>query len=80
MLAKYAENPAQNWRSKDATLYLVTSLASRGNTQKYGVTKTSQLVSIPQFCQQHILPELERPDGKYFYFSFCPLNVKPFNC
>ncbi|GLV36439.1 Chromosome segregation 1 [Carabus blaptoides fortunei] len=62
MLAKYSENPAQNWRSKDATLYLVTSLASRGQTQKHGVTQTSQLVSIPQFCSQHIIPELERPD------------------
>lgn len=64
MLTKYTENPQQNWRSKDAAMYLVTSLASRGSTQKHGVTQTSQLVSIPQFCQQHILPELERTDGK----------------
>lgn len=60
MLGKYSDNPAQNWRSKDATLYLVTSLASRGQTQKHGVTQTSQLVSIPQFCSQHVVPELER--------------------
>ncbi|KAF5296580.1 hypothetical protein FQR65_LT10233 [Abscondita terminalis] len=60
MLSKYAENPNQNWRSKDAAIYLVTSLVSRGSTQKHGVTQTSQLVSIPQFCQQHILNELER--------------------
>ncbi|KAL3287433.1 hypothetical protein HHI36_001904 [Cryptolaemus montrouzieri] len=59
MLAKYSENPKQNWRSKDAALYLVTSLVSRGSTQKMGVTQTSQLVSIPQFFQQHIIPELE---------------------
>lgn len=64
MLAKYAEMPAQHWRSKDAAMYLVTSLVSRGATQKHGVTQTSQLVSVPQFCQQHVLPELERPDGK----------------
>lgn len=63
MLTKYSENPVQNWRSKDAALYLVTSLVSRGATQKHGVTQTSQLVSIPQFCQQHILPELEKPNG-----------------
>ncbi|KAK4885834.1 hypothetical protein RN001_002105 [Aquatica leii] len=60
MLTKYAENPVQNWRSKDAAIYLVTSLVSRGSTQRHGVTQTSQLVSIPQFCQQHILNELER--------------------
>ncbi|KAJ8946441.1 hypothetical protein NQ318_014429, partial [Aromia moschata] len=62
MLGKYSENPKQHWRSKDAALYLVTSLVSRGATQKHGVTQTSQLVNITQFCQQQILPELERPD------------------
>lgn len=66
MLQKYAENPQLNWRNKDAALYLVTSLVSRGATQRHGVTQTSQLVSIPQFCQQNILPELERPDGLLF--------------
>ncbi|CAG9813279.1 unnamed protein product [Phaedon cochleariae] len=62
MLTKYAENPKQFWRSKDAALYLVTSLASRGSTQKHGVTQTSELVNITQFCQQQVLPELERPN------------------
>lgn len=70
MLGKYSDNPAQNWRSKDATLYLVTSLASRGQTQKHGVTQTSQLVSIPQFCSQHVVPELERANGTYYYNDF----------
>ncbi|RZC37968.1 exportin-2 [Asbolus verrucosus] len=60
MLSKYSENPQQNWRSKDAAVYLVTSLASRGATQKHGVTQTSQLVSIPQFFQDQIMPELKR--------------------
>lgn len=63
MLNKYAENPAQNWHSKDAALYLVTSLVSRGSTQKHGVTQTSQLVSLPQFCEQNVLPELARPNS-----------------
>lgn len=63
MLEKYASNPVQNWKAKDAALYLVTSLASRGATQKHGVTSTSELVSIPQFYKQHVAPELERPDG-----------------
>ncbi|KAJ8973541.1 hypothetical protein NQ317_019292 [Molorchus minor] len=49
-------------RSKDAALYLVTSLVSRGATQKHGVTQTSQLVNITQFCQEQVLPELARPD------------------
>ncbi|XP_017781726.1 PREDICTED: exportin-2 [Nicrophorus vespilloides] len=62
MMKQYAENPQQNWRSKDAAIYLVISMVSRGSTQKHGVTKSSQFVSVPQFCQEHILMELERPD------------------
>lgn len=62
LLAKYAENPAANWRAKDTAIFLVTSLASRGGTQKHGITQTSELVPLPQFCAQHIVPELERSD------------------
>ncbi|XP_067006504.1 exportin-2 [Anabrus simplex] len=62
MLHKYTDSPSQNWRSKDAALYLVTSLASRGQTQKHGVTQSSQLVNLSDFASQHILPELQKPD------------------
>lgn len=78
MLRKFAENPKQNWRSKDAALYLVTSLVSRGATQKHGVTQTSQLVNIAQFCQQQILPELERPDGNSKIFYNCEIIILNF--
>lgn len=64
MLGKYSENAKEHWKSKDAALYLVTSLVSRGSTQKHGVTQTSQLVSVPQFCQEHVLPELLRENGE----------------
>lgn len=60
LLARYAENPATNWRTKDTAIFLVTSLASRGGTQKHGITQTSELVPLPQFCQEQIVPELER--------------------
>lgn len=62
LLVRYAENPAQNWRAKDTAIFLVTSLASRGSTQRHGVTQTSQLVPLPQFCEQQIVPELNRPN------------------
>lgn len=62
LLVKYTENPAENWRAKDTAIFLVTSLASRGSTQKHGVTQTSQLVPLPQFCEQQIIPELDRPN------------------
>ncbi|XP_046736247.1 exportin-2 [Diprion similis] len=60
MLQNYAEKPTENWRSKDAALYLVTSSASKGQTQKHGVTQSSDLVSLPQFAVQHIEPELAK--------------------
>ncbi|KAL5287215.1 Cas.2 family protein [Megaselia abdita] len=62
LLAKYNENPKANWRAKDTAIYLVTSFASRGGSQKHGVTQTSELVPLPVFCAQQIIPELERPD------------------
>ncbi|KAG8250095.1 exportin-2 [Homalodisca vitripennis] len=61
MLQQYSADPA-SWKAKDAALYLVTSLASRGQTQKHGITQTSSLVSLPDFCAQHIMPELQKPD------------------
>ncbi len=63
MLTKYAENPAQNWKNKDAAIYLVTSLASKGKTEKHGITQTNQLVNLLDFYQTHILPDLSNPNG-----------------
>lgn len=75
MLQKYSENPGQNWRSKDAALYLVTSLAAKGQTEKHGVTQSSQLVNLTDFCSQHIIPELEKPDGVCFLLSLYILTL-----
>ena len=65
MLQSYKENPQQNWRSKDTALYLVTSLASKGQTQRHGITQISQLVDLTSFSTEQILPELQKDDGKY---------------
>ncbi|XP_076749811.1 chromosome segregation 1 [Xylocopa sonorina] len=66
MLQNYADKPAENWRSKDAAIYLVTSSASKGQTQKRGVTRSSELVPLPQFAMQHIQPELLKPNVNEF--------------
>ena len=60
LLERYKADPKNNWRSKDTAIYLVTTLASKGATQKHGVTQASELVPLPQFCQSDIMPELER--------------------
>ncbi|ESP05357.1 hypothetical protein LOTGIDRAFT_205558 [Lottia gigantea] len=59
LLAEYSVNPAGNWRSKDSAIYLVTSLAAKGQTQKQGVTQTSGLVNMTEFFENQILPDLQ---------------------
>jgi hypothetical protein len=66
MLQKYTENPWENWRDKDTVLYLVTSLASKGQTQRHGTTQTNQLVDLTSFATEHILPELQKDTGMCF--------------
>jgi len=61
-LQKYQLNPSANWRSKDAAIYLVTSLATKAKTEKHGITKTNQLVNLGDFCVQNIVPELQATD------------------
>lgn len=65
MLQKYKEAPLQNWRDKDTVLYLVTSLASKGQTQRHGATQTNQLVDLTSFTTEHVLPELQKDAGMY---------------
>ncbi|VVC32399.1 Hypothetical protein CINCED_3A009409 [Cinara cedri] len=57
MLEQYTADQ-KNWRSKDAALFLVTTLASRGSTQRQGTTKVSELVNLEEFTNLHVLPEL----------------------
>ncbi|ESO05215.1 hypothetical protein HELRODRAFT_99097 [Helobdella robusta] len=58
MLQAYRENPQKNWKSKDAAIFLVTSLAAKAQTQKHGITQTSSLVNVTEFFTNHIAPDL----------------------
>ncbi|XP_059485387.1 exportin-2 [Neocloeon triangulifer] len=62
MLAKYAEQPNANWKCKDSAIYMVTSLAAKGQTQRSGITQINELVDLTDFCAKHIIPELDNPD------------------
>ena len=64
LFQEYLQNPTQNWLKKDTCIFLVLALASKGETQKFGITKTSSFISIPAFYASSILPELQNPDGK----------------
>ena len=59
LLGQYAANPAANWKAKDAAIYLVIALTLKGSTSRLGATQTNSLVNLADFCQSHVLPELQ---------------------
>lgn len=59
LLTEYSSSPAEKWKSKDAAIYLVTSLAAKAQTQKHGITQTSELVNITDFFNSHICPDIQ---------------------
>lgn len=62
MLEQYSQDPVKNWKAKDAALYLITAIAMRSKTTKHGITKTSELVNIPDIIQSQCIIELQKPD------------------
>ncbi|GCB70322.1 hypothetical protein scyTo_0001247 [Scyliorhinus torazame] len=66
MLQQYAKNPSINWKHKDAAIYLVTSLASKAQTQKHGITQANELVNLSDFFVNHILSDLKSPNVNEF--------------
>lgn len=58
MLGQYAANPAANWKSKDAAVYIVTSLAAKKSTAKHGTTEASELVNLVDFFNSQIAQDL----------------------
>lgn len=62
LLQESATDPKKNWRQKDVALFLVTTLASKGQTKKHGTTKASELIDITQFYESTILPDLSDAD------------------
>lgn len=66
MLQTYAKDPSSHWKNKDAAIYLVTSMAAKGQTVKHGITQTSELVNISDFFREYISPDLESPNVNEF--------------
>lgn len=62
MMQQYGQDPVKNWKAKDAALYLIAAIAMRSKTTKHGITKTSELVNIPDILQSQCIPELQKPD------------------
>ena len=62
LLQEHAQNPAANWKAKDAAIYLVIALAVKGSTYALGTTSTNKFVDILSFFATNILPELQEAD------------------
>lgn len=60
MLLNYSQNVQQNWKSKNAAIYLVTSLVVKGGSVRLGTTSTSDLINISTFFNNVIRCDLER--------------------
>ncbi|KAG0145573.1 hypothetical protein CROQUDRAFT_671687 [Cronartium quercuum f. sp. fusiforme G11] len=57
-LQEYAINPTTNWKSKDAAISLLASVASRSSTSTGGVTSTNSLVDVVRFFSEHVVQDL----------------------
>lgn len=62
LLAEFEMNQAQNWKSKDAAIFLATSMAMKGKVQGRGVTTVNQFINILDFFSSSILPHLQSED------------------
>lgn len=58
MLAQYQQDPVNQWRSKDAAITLMIALAIKRYTFQGGVSEVNAKVSVVDFFNQFILPEL----------------------
>eukprot|EP01104_Vermistella_antarctica_P013384 TRINITY_DN4032_c1_g2_i1.p1 TRINITY_DN4032_c1_g2~~TRINITY_DN4032_c1_g2_i1.p1 ORF type:complete len:1002 (+),score=275.78 TRINITY_DN4032_c1_g2_i1:117-3008(+) len=65
MLKEYASNPTENWRAKDAAIYLITALAVTSSTAADGATRTNELVPVMDFFQSNVLSVLQQPQGNH---------------
>ncbi|KAG9510537.1 Exportin-2, partial [Fragariocoptes setiger] len=62
MLSEFSANKKANWKKKDVSIFLVTSMVVRGASRQHGTMSVSSLVNIEDFFKQHILVDLEPVD------------------
>lgn len=63
LLINYNQNAQQNWKSKDAAIYLVTSMAVKDGSVRLGTLSTSNFINVTDFFKNVILVDLQRNDG-----------------
>lgn len=62
-LTKYAQDPKDEWKSKDAAIYLFSAIAARGAvTASQGVKTTNELVNVVEFFTNNVASDLTGAD------------------
>ncbi|KAF8650732.1 hypothetical protein AX16_005105 [Volvariella volvacea WC 439] len=62
-LGEYQKNKVENWKAKDAAVYMLTAVATRGSTTQHGVTSTNALVDVVKFFSDHVFEDLQAEQG-----------------
>ncbi|VDK60393.1 unnamed protein product [Anisakis simplex] len=57
-LAEYTQDRAGNWLKKDVIYCLVTAMATKAETSRFGATSTSDLVNVVDCYQTHVRTDL----------------------
>lgn len=57
-LNEYAQDPVRNFTKKDVVYFLVSAMAARGTTTRYGSVTTSQLIDVSNFYTQYVREDL----------------------
>ncbi|KAF9182619.1 importin-alpha export receptor, partial [Haplosporangium sp. Z 767] len=60
-LQRYNSNVAQNWKDKDAALFLLTSIAAKSVGSQFGARETNAEVNILDFFEKNVIPDLNAP-------------------
>ncbi|KAI8351996.1 importin-alpha re-exporter [Mortierella sp. GBAus27b] len=60
-LQRYNTNTAQNWKDKDAALFLLTSIAAKSVGSQFGARETNSQVDILDFFQKNVITDLNAP-------------------
>ncbi|KAG0324831.1 importin-alpha export receptor [Dissophora globulifera] len=60
-LQRYSTNVAQNWKDKDAAMFLLTSIAAKSVGSQFGARETNAEVNILDFFEKNVIPDLNAP-------------------
>ncbi|KAF8928861.1 putative importin-alpha export receptor [Dissophora ornata] len=60
-LQRYNANVQQNWKDKDAAMFLLTSIAAKSVGSQFGARETNAEVNILDFFEKNVIPDLNAP-------------------